>query len=121
MSTRLDKYQNTPQHYREDRCVYPIMTHFDGFRTVADPQGKGQKKCFALCNKVRERPIELKKLSPRDQQKFFKLDCQYEEAFVNQHQGKVGVKTDPLRKALLANLKNDRVRVFKQFVADVKQ
>ena len=97
------------------------MTHFDGFRTVSDPQGKFPKKCFALSNKVRERPIALEKLSRRDQQKFLRLDCEYEQAFVNQHQSKVTARKDPLKKALLANLKNDRVRVFKQFMLDTKR
>ena len=64
--SQLDKYKNSPKDNQSNRCLYPNMTHFDGYRTVSDPQGKFPKKCFALCNKVRERPIALEKLPPRE-------------------------------------------------------
>lgn len=66
----------------------------------------------------RDRSIDLVHLPYHDQKEFFRLDRAYEDAFVQKHSQKVGVKKDPLNKALMANLKKDRIRVFRQFLND---
>lgn len=88
----------------------------DNFKCIKTIYTKNRFLSLGVMKKNRERAINIASLNYQDQKEFFALDKAYNQVFVDRHEKKVKLDKDQLSKALMANLKRERILQFKQFL-----
>jgi serine phosphatase RsbU (regulator of sigma subunit) len=69
----------------------------------------------------RNHTVDIKNLDYHKQKKFFRLDREFDQNLVEQHRRKLKNTTDKAQQALLANLKREQLRLFRQYISEQKE
>lgn len=80
------------------------------------PRSLNKKVLTASSN--RRRPLDISNLPYDEQKKFFRFDREFDRTFQENHNKNIHLSPDQLHQALDANLRNERVFMFKAFMRD---
>lgn len=94
--------------------MYPTKTMPTGFLKI-----RSQKAIKMVSG--RQHTVDIKNLEYHKQKKFFRLDREYDQNLVEQHKWKLKNTADKAQQAMQANLKRERLRLFRQYITEQKE
>lgn len=109
------RYYQQPRQYNNLLCKsikFPTKTDYSLVKKPHDTS-----KFLAFLTQKKDRP-DIKRMPYRNQKQFFRLDREYDENLVAQHEWKTRSCKSQVQPALLANLVKERKYLFKKYLIE---